>query len=94
MNENDASVVVENLTKRFGDFVAVNNISFQAQRGEIFGFLGPNGAGKSTTIRILCGLLRPTPGWRKWRELTLPNSRKRYASRLATCRRSFPSTTI
>jgi ABC-2 type transport system ATP-binding protein len=54
--------VVENLTKRFGTFVAVDNISFEAHRGEIFGFLGPNGAGKSTTIRILCGLLRPTKG--------------------------------
>ena len=62
MSENEASVVVENLTKRFGAFVAVDSISFQAHRGEIFGFLGPNGAGKSTTIRILCGLLRPTSG--------------------------------
>jgi ABC-2 type transport system ATP-binding protein len=55
-------VVAENLTKRFGSFVAVDRISFAAHRGEIFGFLGPNGAGKSTTIRILCGLLRPTSG--------------------------------
>ena len=55
-------MVVENLTKRFGTFVAVDRISFEARRGEIFGFLGPNGAGKSTTIRILCGLLRPTSG--------------------------------
>jgi ABC-2 type transport system ATP-binding protein len=62
MNETQPSVVVENLTKRFGKFVAVDNISLQAHRGEIFGFLGPNGAGKSTTIRILCGLLRPTSG--------------------------------
>jgi ABC-2 type transport system ATP-binding protein len=62
MTRNDASVVVENLTKRFGSFVAVDRISFAAHRGEIFGFLGPNGAGKSTTIRILCGLLRPTAG--------------------------------
>jgi ABC-2 type transport system ATP-binding protein len=59
---NDPSVVVENLTKRFGSFTAVDGISFEAHRGEIFGFLGPNGAGKSTTIRILCGLLRPTSG--------------------------------
>jgi len=56
------SVEVENLVKRFGDFTAVDNISFQARKGEIFGFLGPNGAGKSTTIRILCGLLEPTSG--------------------------------
>ena len=62
MNGSEPSVVVENLTKRFGTFVAVDSISFQAHRGEIFGFLGPNGAGKSTTIRILCGLLRPTSG--------------------------------
>jgi ABC-2 type transport system ATP-binding protein len=62
MIQNTASVVVENLTKRFGSFTAVDRISFEAHRGEIFGFLGPNGAGKSTTIRILCGLLRPTSG--------------------------------
>jgi ABC-2 type transport system ATP-binding protein len=62
MTENENSVMAENLTKRFGTFVAVDSISFQAHRGEIFGFLGPNGAGKSTTIRILCGLLRPTSG--------------------------------
>jgi len=62
MNGSESSVVVEKLTKRFGAFVAVDSISFEAHRGEIFGFLGPNGAGKSTTIRILCGLLRPTSG--------------------------------
>lgn len=56
------SVVIENLVKRFGSFVAVDRISLQVRKGEIFGFLGPNGAGKSTTIRILCGLLRPTEG--------------------------------
>jgi len=62
MNDSEYSVIVEKLTKRFGSFVAVNSISFEARRGEIFGFLGPNGAGKSTTIRILCGLLSPTSG--------------------------------
>ena len=56
------SVVVQELVKRFGDFCAVDHISFQARKGEIFGFLGPNGAGKSTTIRMLCGLLHPTSG--------------------------------
>ena len=56
------SVVVENLVKRFGDFCAVDHISFQVAKGEIFGFLGPNGAGKSTTIRMMCGLLHPTSG--------------------------------
>jgi ABC-2 type transport system ATP-binding protein len=58
----EQSVVVNGLTKRFGDFTAVNNISFSVSRGEIFGFLGPNGAGKSTTIRMLCGILTPTEG--------------------------------
>jgi ABC-2 type transport system ATP-binding protein len=50
------------LTKRFGDFTAANNISFTVNRGEIFGLLGPNGAGKSTTFKMLCGLLQPTSG--------------------------------
>jgi ABC-2 type transport system ATP-binding protein len=62
MREADPSVVVEDLVKRFGTFTAVDRISLTVQRGEVFGFLGPNGAGKSTTIRILCGLLRPTSG--------------------------------
>lgn len=59
---NSPAVIVTDLVKRFGDFVAVNNISLEASKGEIFGFLGPNGAGKSTTIRMLCGLLQPTSG--------------------------------
>src|SRR6202162_2335702 len=56
------AVEVDDLVKRFGAFVAVDHVSFQVSRGEIFGFLGPNGAGKSTTIRILCGLLTPSSG--------------------------------
>jgi ABC-2 type transport system ATP-binding protein len=56
------TVVAEHLTKRFGNFTAVDDVSLTVSRGEIFGFLGPNGAGKSTTIRILCGLLSPTSG--------------------------------
>ncbi|MDR2824949.1 MAG: ABC transporter ATP-binding protein [Prevotellaceae bacterium] len=55
-------IFAENLTKKFGDFVAVNNISFAVERGEIFGFLGANGAGKTTAMRMLCGLLKPTSG--------------------------------
>lgn len=56
------AIEVRHLTRRFGDFVAVNDLSFDVGQGEIFGFLGGNGAGKSTTIRMLCGLLRPTSG--------------------------------
>jgi len=57
-----AAVEVHNLSVRFGDFVAVDNVSFEVGRGEVFGFLGANGAGKTTTIRVLCGLLRPSAG--------------------------------
>ena len=56
------SVQMDDLVKTFGSFVAVDHVTLQVEKGEIFGFLGPNGAGKSTTIRMLCGLLTPTSG--------------------------------
>lgn len=55
-------IVTENLTKKFGHFTAVDHISFEVKRGEIFGFLGANGAGKTTAMRMLCGLSKPTSG--------------------------------
>lgn len=58
----DKIIDVKNLTKRFGDFTAVDHISFSVERGEIFGFLGANGAGKTTAMRMLCGLSYPTEG--------------------------------
>ncbi|MGA7614279.1 MAG: ABC transporter ATP-binding protein [Thermoanaerobaculia bacterium] len=58
----EIAVSVRELERRFGEFIAVNRISLDVRRGEIFGFLGPNGAGKSTTIRMLCGILTPTSG--------------------------------
>ena len=58
----DIVVEARELTKRFGDFTAADQITFQIQRGEIFGLLGPNGAGKSTTFKMMCGLLKPTEG--------------------------------
>ena len=60
--QQEDSVVVEDLVKRFGEFVAVDRVNLKIRKGEVFGFLGPNGAGKSTTIRMLCGLLKPTSG--------------------------------
>jgi len=62
MNENNLIIEVNNLTKKFGHFVAVDNISFNVNKGEIFGFLGANGAGKTTAMRMLCGLSIPSSG--------------------------------
>lgn len=62
MDTSGKTVVIKNLVKRFGDFTAVDNVSFEVSKGEIFGFLGANGAGKTTAIRILCGLSLPTSG--------------------------------
>jgi ABC-2 type transport system ATP-binding protein len=61
-SNNANAIEVRHLTRRFGQFVAVDDVSFDVRRGEIFGFLGSNGAGKSTTIRMLCGLLKPSSG--------------------------------
>jgi len=58
-------IVAEKLTKKFGSFTAVDNITFEVERGEIFGFLGANGAGKTTAMRMLCGLSKPTSGFGK-----------------------------
>jgi ABC-2 type transport system ATP-binding protein len=62
VSDNGWAVEIDDLVKTFGAFVAVDHVSMQVKKGEIFGFLGPNGAGKSTTIRMLCGLLTPTSG--------------------------------
>jgi len=62
MEIREKSVIIRNLVKRFGNFTAVDNISFEVSKGEIFGFLGANGAGKTTAMRILCGLSYPTSG--------------------------------
>jgi len=62
VNLKEAAIVIENLTKRFGDITAVDGLSLEVEKGELFGLLGPNGAGKTTTINVLCGLLEPTSG--------------------------------
>ena len=65
---------VKSLSIKFGDFTAVDDVSFTVERGEIFGFLGANGAGKTTTIRMLCGLLVPTSGSAAVGGLALPTA--------------------
>ena len=77
-------IVVAHLTRRFGSFYAVNDVSFAVRKGEVFGLLGANGAGKSTTFRMLCGLLPPTAGHAARRRLRLASRprRRRAAHRL------------
>jgi ABC-2 type transport system ATP-binding protein len=70
-NKSKKIIITESLTKKFGSFTAASQISFQIQRGEIFGLLGPNGAGKSTTFKMMCGLLKPTEGKAYVNELDL-----------------------
>ena len=62
MSDSDVSLRVEHVTKRFGEFTAVDDLSFQVRRGRVFGFLGPNGAGKTTTIRMIVGITAPDEG--------------------------------
>jgi ABC-2 type transport system ATP-binding protein len=62
MATDQPSISVQGLTKRFGDFTAVDGVTFEVQPGEVVGYLGPNGSGKTTTIRMLCGLMRPSAG--------------------------------
>jgi ABC-2 type transport system ATP-binding protein len=61
----ESAIIIENLTKKFEDKTAVENLNLQVTKGELFGLLGPNGAGKTTTINILCGLIKPTSGTAK-----------------------------
>jgi len=86
---NEPIVEVQNLEKRFGAFRAVAGVSFAVRRGEIFGFLGPNGAGKSTTIRMLCGLLRPTAGTGRVAGLDIVRDTERIKTRIGYMSQRF-----
>jgi ABC-2 type transport system ATP-binding protein len=82
MPNDTATIQVENLTRRFGDFTAVDHVSFQVERGEVFGFVGSNGSGKSTTIRMLCGLLTPTAGTARVAGLDIRTQADQISSRI------------
>jgi ABC-2 type transport system ATP-binding protein len=75
-------IQVENLTRRFGEFIAVDHVSFQVERGEVFGFVGSNGSGKSTTIRMLCGLLTPSEGSARVAGLDIRTHARQICSRI------------
>src|SRR5262249_2966461 len=77
------------LTKKFGNFVAADNITFAVKRGEVFGLLGPNGAGKSTTFRMLCGLLTPTSGNAHIMGISLKESASKARQRLGYMAQKF-----
>jgi ABC-2 type transport system ATP-binding protein len=62
LNKRETALEIKNLVRYYGDLLAVDNLTLQVRKGEVFGFLGPNGAGKTTSIRMMCGLLRPTSG--------------------------------
>ena len=88
MAENEQlAVSAEHLVRRFGHFTAVNDVSFQIKKGEIFGFLGPNGSGKTTVIKMLTGLLPLTEGSAKVEGIDVRMTQKAFAKILAICRR-------
>ena len=80
----DAAVTARGLTRRFGDVTAVDPLDLDIPRARIYGFLGPNGSGKSTTIRMLCGLLRPTAGSVRSSVMTPRWRRRSYADASVT----------
>lgn len=86
---NDIAISVENLTKQYGDLMAVNDISFDVKRGEIFAFLGPNGAGKTTTVEILVGLRKPTSGRAHVLGFDIAKDQKEIKKRIGVLPQSF-----
>ena len=89
MEEAYNSIIVKNLYRKFGNFTAVDDISFEVKKGEIFGFLGANGAGKTTTIRMLCGLLKPTSGMAKIMNFDILTQEKEIRKRIGYMSQKF-----
>lgn len=87
--DNSYSVELDHLTKKFDDFTAVNQVSLQVNKGEIFGFLGPNGSGKSTTIKMLCGLLPPTSGQARVVGLDIDKENRKLKARIGYMSQKF-----
>ena len=85
----DYAIESEGLTRRFGSLVAVNDVTLGIPRGRIYGFLGPNGSGKSTTIRMLCGLLRPSAGTVRVLDLSMPKDAERLRQRIGYMTQKF-----
>ncbi len=85
----EPAIVSSGLTRRFGDLVAVDDVSLAIPRGRIYGFLGPNGSGKSTTIRLLCGLLKPTSGSVRVLGLEMPRDAERLRTRIGYMTQAF-----
>ena len=83
------TVETNQLTRRFGDFVAVDGVTFQVESGEVFGFLGPNGSGKTTTIRMLCGLITPTSGEGRVLGLDIGRDAERIRTRIGYMSQKF-----
>lgn len=83
------AIKAQNLTKKFGNFIAVNSISFEVKKGEIFGFLGANGAGKTTAMKMLCGLSVPTSGTAKIGELDVYTQKDKIKSRIGYMSQKF-----
>jgi ABC-2 type transport system ATP-binding protein len=79
------ALTIENLTKKFDDKTAVDNLNLQIPKGELFGLLGPNGAGKTTTINILCGLIKPTSGTAKVHEYEVQKDMKKVKELIGVC---------
>ena len=86
------AIQTENLTRRFGDFVAVDHLNLEVQAGQVLGYLGPNGSGKTTTIRMLLGLLRPSAGWARVLDFDVVTQPEAVRAHTGTCRRSLPCT--
>ena len=73
-------LIATNLTKKFSDFTAVNDLTFNVNKGDVYGFLGPNGAGKSTSLRMVLGLIHPTSGTVKVNNQTVNKTNRNYLS--------------